>query len=306
MKHMSKDYSNDPYKNSLLLLETLPYIKRFRNKKMVIKLGGAVLQDENLLKDLAQDIVMLQFVGIQVIVVHGGGPQINQMLKDLNINSSFVEGRRVTDKASIKVIDMVLSGYLNKKIVSFINQEGGKAVGISGQDGLLALAETFTLNSNDKAEGISLGYVGKTTGESIDTHILYALLEKSYIPVISPTAPNSDGEILNVNADVMAGAISVALQAEKFILLSDTNGVQKNEERLPQLTIKEIHKLIDDKVIKDGMLPKIQSCIYAIENGVKKVHIINGTNPHTLLLEIFTDAGIGTMINGNSPKINSK
>lgn len=282
-----------------LLLEALPYIQRFAGKIIVVKYGGAAQTDASLRAGFARDVVLLKFVGIHPVIVHGGGPQITRMLDVLGIKSTFVDGHRVTDSASMDVVEMMLSGLINKEIVSLIQQAGGRAVGISGKDGCLALARPHHLTKtleDGRTEEVSLGQVG--TIERIEPDILHSLIDGGYIPVIAPVSPDADGRSMNINADTMAGEIASALKADKLILLTDTKGVLHGDQVLTGLTPGRVRRLIGEGVIKGGMIPKVECCLNAIDRGVARTHIIDGRVPHALLLEIFTDEGVGTLITG--------
>ena len=280
------------------LLEALPYIQKFKGKSIVIKYGGAAMNQADLRAQFAQDVVLLRLVGMHPVIVHGGGPQINQLLTDLKIPSEFVDGHRITDEASMEVVEMVLSGSVNKSIVSLINKAGGRAVGISGKDGHLArgILHELEKKTDSGTEKVSLGRVGTVDINKIDTSILTLLDDSGYIPIIAPVTVDSDGHSLNINADTMAGAIAAALQAEKLILLTDTPGVLHEGKTITGLKFDDVKELINNKVIHGGMLPKVDCCLHAIEHGVNRAHIIDGRVPHALLLEIFTDKGVGTLI----------
>jgi acetylglutamate kinase len=280
-----------------VLIEALPYIRKFYGKTIVIKYGGHAMVDEELQKNFARDIVLLKFVGINPIIVHGGGPQIGDMLKKLNIQSTFVSGMRVTDKETMNVVEMVLVGLVNKNIVSLINSNGGKAIGLSGKDGNLILAEKLYIEEENfykTPEIIDLGHVGKV--KKVNSEVLN-LISKEYIPVIAPVGIGEDYEPYNINADLVAGAVAASLGAEKLILLTDVRGVLDKEGALiSSLTVQEIEDLKNNNIIYGGMLPKMDSVKSALMGGVKKVHIIDGRILHSVLLEIFTDKGIGTQI----------
>ncbi len=279
------------------LLESLPYIKKFSNKTIVIKYGGAAMIKDELKESFASDIVLLKYIGINPVIVHGGGPEINHILEILKLPVQFIKGHRVTDLATMEIVEMVLSGKLNKQIMSLINSKGGNAVGISGRDGKFALAEIQKIEILDelgKTELVDLGLVGKIT--SINPEFLNALISSNIIPVISPVAEDQFGQALNINADTMAGEIASALGAEKLILLTDTEGVLVQKKLAGKLSESEIVKLISDGEISGGMIPKVECCLNAIRNGVNKTHIIDGRIPHSILLELFTDEGTGTLI----------
>jgi acetylglutamate kinase len=272
-----------------VLLEALPYIRRFAGKTVVIKYGGHAMTDDALKHAFARDIVLLKFVGIHPVVVHGGGPQIDSMLSDLNISSTFVRGMRVTDHATMKVVEMVLAGQINGEIVSMINLAGGKAVGFSGKDGALIVARRVGSDNGD------LGQVGEVVG--VNPELVRALQAQDFIPVIAPVAASPEGESLNINADIAAGKIAEALQAEKLLLLTDVQGIKDAKGALIRtLSSSEARDLIGEGVVKAGMIPKVDCCLEALRGGVKKVHVIDGRVRHAVLLELFTDQGVGTEV----------
>ncbi len=272
------------------LLEALPYIKKFAGSVFVIKYGGAAMEEEALKKEFAKDVALLKYVGIHPVVVHGGGPMIGKLLKDLQIPTRFVDGLRVTDEKTLEVVEMVLSGRVNKEIVKNINDMGGKAIGLSGKDGRLLLAR--------QVEGRDVGLVGDVT--SVDVAIIKDISKHGYIPVIAPIADGEDGKAYNINADTAAGSIAAALNAEKFILLTDVEGVMGADGKLISLLKRsEIERLLNDKVVTGGMIPKVTCCINALRAGVREAHVVDGRVPHAILLEIFTDMGIGTEITGD-------
>ena len=288
-----------------ILLEALPYIRRFTGKTIVIKFGGAAMASDELARQFARDIVLLQHVGIKPVIVHGGGPQISRLLKELNIPSEFVDGHRVTDQAAMDVVEMVLAGKINKGIVALINNEGGRAAGISGKDGSLALAEPHSLKRTNDAghtEEVSLGRVGRIRKDGINPEILKALEDNSYVPVIAPVATDEAGNSLNINADTMAGAVASSLKAEKLILLTDTAGVLVDDETITGLGPDDVHRLKETGKITGGMIPKVDCCLQALYSGVNRTHIIDGRVPHAVLLEIFTDRGVGTLISNDFDK----
>jgi acetylglutamate kinase len=282
-----------------ILLETLPYIRRFYNKTIVIKYGGHAMVDNELKDNFAKDVVMMKYIGINPVVVHGGGPQIGDLLKKVGKESKFVQGMRVTDEETMNIVEMVLVGMVNKEIVGLINRHGGNAVGLSGKDGNLINAEKYYLNE-EKAkftppEIIDIGLVGKV--KSINSQLIMTLTQNNFIPVIAPTGAGDKGETYNINADVVAGEIAAALKAEKLLLLTDVPGVLDKDKRLINtMTNDEALKLIDDGTIEGGMFPKIKCCLKALKGGVGKTHIIDGRLKHAVLLEVFTDKGIGTEI----------
>ena len=282
-----------------ILLEALPYIKSFYNKTIVIKYGGSAMVSDDLKENFALDIVMMKYIGINPVVVHGGGPQIDQTLKALGIQSRFIEGQRVTNKETIDVVEMVLGGKVNKEIVSLINHQGGTAVGITGKDGDMIFAKRHKRVNHspemDRPEIIDLGLVGEIA--KVNPRILETLDRNEFIPVIAPIGKGKKGETLNINADFMAAKIASALKAEKLVLMTDTEGVKNKAGKLQSgLTRKQASDLIRSKVIRDGMLPKVNCCLDALKSGVHKTHIIDGRIRHALLLEIFTEEGIGTQI----------
>jgi len=282
-----------------ILLETLPYIRRFYNKTIVIKYGGHAMVDNELKDKFAQDVVMMKYIGINPVVVHGGGPQIGDLLKKVGKESKFIQGMRVTDEETMNIVEMVLVGMVNKEIVGLINRHGGNAVGLSGKDGNLIIAEKYYLNE-EKAkytppEIIDIGLVGKV--KSINSQLIMTLTQNNFIPVIAPTGAGDKGETYNINADVVAGEIAAALKAEKLLLLTDVPGVlDKNKNLINTMNNDEALKLIDDGTVEGGMFPKIKCCLKALKGGVGKTHIIDGRLKHAVLLEVFTDKGIGTEI----------
>ncbi len=292
-----------------ILLEALPYIRKFRGKTFVIKYGGSAMIDENLRESFAQDVLLLKFVGINPVVVHGGGKHINQMLEKLGIAPEFVGGIRKTTKEVMHIVEMVLSGDINKDIVALINKHSGEniyAVGLSGRDGRLLKARKIDRDYFIKKLGIEppsadIGMVGEI--EQVNTELLLTLIARNYIPVIAPIGVGSKGEAYNINADIAAAAVAAALKAEKLIYLTDTEGVKDKEGNLiKKLKDDQIERLIKNGTIAGGMIPKVRSAEEALKSGVKKVHIVDGRLPHSILLEIFTDEGVGTEITlvGNS------
>jgi len=287
----------DPHQRAQVLIEALPYIRRFNGSTMVIKYGGHAMLEEGLKESFALDVTLLWYVGIRPIVVHGGGPQIGRMLKDLAVESTFVDGMRVTDEKTMEVVEMVLTGQTNKEIVTRINLAGGRAVGISGKDGGLIMAERLLYKKvfQDGEKEIDLGLVGEV--KEIRPEILHALTENGFIPVISPVAGSETGIGYNLNADTAAGQIAAALKARKLILLTDTQGVLDEQGKLiSTLRAQDVEEMIRNDVIKGGMVPKVRCCLDALKMGVKKAHIIDGRIKHSILLEIFTDLGVGTEI----------
>ncbi len=288
-----------PLEKVTTLLEALPYIKEFYGKTIVIKYGGNAMVNEKLKSAFAQDIVLLKYVGINPVIVHGGGPQIGELLKKLNIPTKFVGGMRVTDKETMNVVEMVLVGQVNKEIVKLINSHGGNAVGLSGKDGNLIVAQKIDskeyLSQVKAPEIIDLGFVGKV--KKINPEIVNKLLESKFIPVIAPVGIGEDFEAYNINADLVAGEMAAALKAEKLIMLTDVEGLKDKEGILiPSLSRSQISRLIDDGTISGGMIPKVKACEIALTGGVKKAHIIDGRVEHSILLELFTQKGVGTEI----------
>ncbi|MDO4681807.1 MAG: acetylglutamate kinase [Lautropia sp.] len=279
-----------------ILSEALPYIRRFHGKTIVIKYGGNAMTDERLKRSFAHDVVMLKLVGINPVVVHGGGPQIEQALSRMGKKGEFIQGMRVTDEETMSIVEMVLAGQVNKEIVELINTAGGQAVGLTGQDGNLIRAKKMLLPSKDKpGDLIDIGLVGDI--ESCDPAIIRTLTSNSFIPVVAPIGSGEQGETYNINADVVAGKIAEILKAEKLILLTNTAGVLDKDGRLlTGLTSAQIDELFADGTISGGMLPKISSALNAARSGVNAVHIIDGRVDHCLLLEIMTAQGVGTMI----------
>jgi len=281
-----------------VLVEALPFILKYDQKTIVVKYGGNAMTDTGT-DDFSQDIVLMKQTGIDPVVVHGGGPQIGAMLKKLNIQSSFIDGLRITDAAAVEVVEMVLSGSINKQIVTSINAAGGRAIGLSGKDGNLVVARKLHLARTDpasgKTESVDLGFVGEP--EKVNPEVLHAIMKSETIPVIAPIGVGPKGETFNINADTVSGAVACALKAERLILLTDVEGVLDQEKRLiPRLTLREARQLIADGTISGGMIPKIQTAIDAVEGGVNAAVILDGRIPHVLLLELFTEHGAGTLI----------
>jgi acetylglutamate kinase len=279
-----------------ILAEALPYIQRFHGKTIVIKYGGNAMTEEKLKKSFARDVVLLKLVGMNPVVVHGGGPQIDDLLKQLGKKGEFVQGMRVTDAKTMDVVEMVLGGQVNKEIVNLINQHGGRAVGLTGTDGGLIRAKKMLVRAEgDSDELIDIGQVGEV--ESIDPEIVHRLHTHDFIPVIAPLGVGRKGETYNINADLVAGKVAEILKAEKLIVLTNTPGVlDRNGNLLTGLSAKKIDELFADGTISGGMLPKISSALDAVKNGVNTCHIIDGRVEHALLLEVLTDEGVGTLI----------
>lgn len=282
-------------KKAEILIEALPYIQKLFGKTVVIKYGGNAMINDELKTSVMEDITLLKYIGMNPVVVHGGGPDINKALDKFNIKSQFINGLRVTDKATIDIAQMVLVGKTNKEIVSLLNQMGGKAIGLCGIDGNIIECEQYKTMVDGKET--DLGYVGKVT--KVNSKLIELLAKDEYIPVIAPIGIGEGGQSYNINADTVAGEVAAALKAEKLMLLTDVAGVKKamdSDEIVPALTSPDVLDLIDKKIIAGGMIPKVLGCVEALENGVGRTHIIDGRIPHCLLLEIFTNKGIGTMI----------
>ncbi len=288
-----------------ILQEALPYIKEFYGKIFLVKYGGAAMTDKDLRESFIKDIVLLSYIGIKIVIVHGGGPLINEMLQKLNIKTEFVKGIRKTDKDTMEIVEMVLSGHINKDIVSLINKQSGeeiKSIGISGRDGNLIVAKKMSakeyfedIGIKDLEEELDLGYVGKIV--KINKNFVEKLLLENFIPVIAPIGVDKNGNPYNINADMAASELAKALKVKKLIFLSDTDGIyDKNKNIIKTIDSKKALELIKERVIDGGMVPKVKSAIEALKEGVEKVHLINGKIAHSILLEIFTDEGIGTEI----------
>lgn len=290
-----------------VLTEALPYIQRFSDKTLVIKYGGNAMIDDDLKNSFARDVVLMKAVGINPIIVHGGGPQIGDLLERVGKESHFVAGMRVTDSETMDMVEMVLGGLVNKSIVSLINSHGGRAVGLTGKDGGMIRAKKLLLSPSDPAvnvsEVIDLGHVGEV--ESIDTSVVDMLVNSDFIPVIAPIGVDDSGRSYNINADLVAGKLAEVLKAEKLILLTNTSGLLDGDGNLlTGLDARQVNKLIDEGVIYGGMLPKIACALAAVNAGVSSAHIIDGRVQHAALLEIFTDEGVGTLIRGGETQLN--
>ena len=288
-----------PFDQARILSEALPHMQRYDEEIVVVKYGGHAMADEAAAREFARDIVLLEQTAINPVVVHGGGPQIGQMLDRLGIKSQFAAGLRVTDAATMEVVEMVLAGSINKQIVSFINQAGGKAIGLCGKDGDMVKARRVARSVIDPETGqerqVDLGFVGEP--EKVDTTVLNQIIGRELIPVLAPIATSAEGATFNVNADTFAGAIAGALKAKRLLLLTDVPGVlDKSKSVIPELTVDEARRLIADGTISGGMIPKVETCMYALDQGVEAVVIVDGTVPHAVLLELFTDHGAGTLI----------
>jgi acetylglutamate kinase len=285
-----------------VLTEALPYIQRFAGKTIVVKYGGNAMVDEELKNSFARDIVLMKLVGMNPVVVHGGGPQIGKLLERIGKKSEFVQGMRVTDRETMDVVEMVLGGLVNQEIVNLMNQHGGKAVGLTGKDGRLIRARKMTLTKQPADERlppeiIDIGHVGEV--HQIDPRIVELLDTADFIPVIAPIGVGDDGATYNINADVVAGKLAITLKAEKLMLLTNTSGVlDKQQQLLRRLSAKEANALIADGTISGGMLPKVNFALDAVASGVRACHIVDGRVPHAVMLEIFTDQGVGTLIGG--------
>jgi acetylglutamate kinase len=281
------------------IIEALPYLKRYEGRTFVVKYGGHAMGDEKAAAAFAQDIVLLRHAGINPVVVHGGGPQINQMLERLKIQSTYVRGLRVTDAATVEIVEMVLAGSINKQIVGSIGRAGGTAVGLSGKDGALIMARKLTRTERDPGSNIEraldLGFVGEP--ERVDPALLERLTAADIIPVIAPIGLGANGETYNINADTVAGHVAAATGAARFFLLTDVPGVlDKDKNLLPELTLSQCRALIEDGTISGGMIPKVETCMHAVEHGVEGAVIMDGRLPHQMLLEIFTARGVGTLV----------
>lgn len=281
-----------------VLIEALPYIKEFSGKTFIIKYGGSIINNEKAKLSFIEDVVLLKLVGINIVIVHGGGPNISNMLNKLNISTEFINGLRVTDEHTMEIVEMVLSGKINKEIVGELCKHGISSIGISGRDSSLIVAKkTHTYNGEEK---IDLGHVGEV--DELNIQVLNDLIEKGYVPVVSPVGADYSGNIYNINADYVASAISSKLKAEKLILLSDVEGLYKDmndpDSFISEVTAVEVQEYMYEGIISGGMIPKMQCCIQAINEGTKDVHVIDGRKEHSLLLEVFTNSGSGTMIRG--------
>jgi len=282
-----------------ILIEALPYIRRFYGMTIVIKYGGHAMVDDQLKADFARDITLMKFIGMNPVVIHGGGPQINKVLDQMGIQHKFVKGMRLTDEATMDVVEMVLGGKVNKDIVAQINQQGGKAVGLSGKDGGLIQAKKLHIvyqeDENKPPEIIDPGLVGEVT--QINPGIINTLSQQGFVPIIAPVGAGDSGETYNINADLVAGSVAAALSAKRLIFLTDVDGVLNSSgELISSIDVEKINRMMKEKTISGGMIPKIEYALKALKNGVEKAHIINGRKRHALLLELFTDKGIGTEV----------
>lgn len=285
-----------------VLIEALPYIKTFAGKTVVIKYGGAAMTDEALKRSVALDVILMRYVGMQPVVVHGGGPEITKAMEQAGLRPTFISGFRVTDRETMKIVEMVMVGQINQELVALINSSGGSAVGLSGKDGGLIRAKkagpaTAEPSADPVVPEVDLGFVGEIV--AVDERVLLALERDGFTPVVAPTGVDEAGVTYNINADLAAGAIASALRAEKLIFLTDTDGIlDKDGALMPALNRQRVEQLVTDGVISGGMLPKVRACLTALDKGVEKTHIVNGTIPHALLLEFFTSEGVGTEIIG--------
>ena len=293
------DVPADPHQQAAILMQALPHMLRYDDATVVVKYGGHAMGDEDKAREFARDMVLLEQSGINPVVVHGGGPQIGAMLAKLGIKSAFAGGLRITDKATVEIVEMVLAGSINKQIVGMINAEGGRAIGLCGKDGNMVIARkahgAVHRTESGVDEEIDLGFVGEPS--KVDTTVLDQVLGRELIPVLAPVAMGEDGETYNVNADTFAGAIAGALGAKRLLFLTDVPGVlDANKKLIDKLRVDEIRQLIAEGVVTGGMIPKVQTCIYAIEQGVEGVVILDGKQPHSVLVELLTDGGAGTLI----------
>jgi acetylglutamate kinase len=292
---MTDALNASPQHKSEILMQALPHMLRYDDAIIVVKYGGHAMGDEDKERDFARDMVLLEQSGVNPVVVHGGGPQIGAMLKKLGIESRFSGGLRVTDKATMEIVEMVLAGAINKQIVGSINAQGGRAIGLCGKDGNMVTARKVTRASSPGEDVVDLGFVGEP--DKVDMTVLEQILGRELIPVLAPVAQGGDGETYNVNADTFAGAVAGALKAKRLLFLTDVPGVlDKSGQLIKELKVGEIHGLIADGTITGGMIPKVETCIYAIEKGVEGVVILDGKIPHAVLIELLTDHGAGTLI----------
>jgi acetylglutamate kinase len=298
---------NKLIKKANILVETLPYIRAFADKTIVIKYGGNAMTEESLKHKFAQDIVLMKYVGINPVIVHGGGPQIDEMLNRLGIEAKFRQGVRVTDEKTMEIVEMVLAGKINMEIVDLLNRHGGRAVGVSGKDGGFITAKPLTVAAwieslgmemdadSDSETDDTFGYVGDI--QSINPRLIEKLQQDNFIPVIAPIGTDREGNTYNINADLVAGAVAASLKAEKLLMLTDVKGIRNAQGRhISTLSRKDMQRLVKKGVIREGMLPKVHACLEALDGGVQKAHIIDGRMPHAILLEVFTHKGIGTEI----------
>jgi len=286
---MTDTLKGSPQEQAEILMQALPHMLRYDDSVIVVKYGGHAMGDEEVARRFAKDMVLLEQSGVNPVVVHGGGPQIGAMLKKLGIKSEFAAGLRITDRATVEIVEMVLAGSINKNLVGYINAQGGRAIGLCGKDGNMVIARKVTDSEVD------LGFVGEP--DKVDTTVLDQVLGRELIPVLAPVAMGADGETYNVNADTFAGAIAGALGAKRLLFLTDVPGVlDKNKQLIKELKVADIRRLIADGTITGGMIPKVETCIYALEQGVEGVVILDGQTPHAVLVELLTDGGAGTLI----------
>lgn len=292
---MTEDAADNALQQAKILMQALPHMLRYDEAIVVVKYGGHAMGDDRLARDFSRDMVLLEQSGVNPVVVHGGGPQIGAMLAKLGIKSEFADGLRVTDKATMEIVEMVLAGYINKQIVGFINSEGGRAIGLCGKDGRMVTAQKLARANHETGKTLDLGFVGDVA--RVDATVLDQLLGRELIPVLAPVAQGVDGETYNINADTFAGAIAGALGAKRLLFLTDVPGVlDKNKQLIKELKVDDIPRLVADGTITGGMIPKVETCIYAIERGVEGVVILDGKLPHAVLIELLTDHGAGTLI----------
>ncbi|CAN2535298.1 MAG TPA: acetylglutamate kinase [Methylosinus sp.] len=292
---MTEDSADSALQQARILMQALPHMLRYDEAIVVVKYGGHAMGDDTVARDFSRDMVLLEQSGVNPVVVHGGGPQIGAMLGKLGIKSEFADGLRVTDKATMEIVEMVLAGYINKQIVGFINSEGGRAIGLCGKDGRMVTAEKLARPAHENGKSIDLGFVGEVA--KVDTTVLDQLLGRELIPVLAPVAQGLDGETYNINADTFAGAIAGALGAKRLLFLTDVPGVlDKDKQLIKELKVSDIPGLVADGTITGGMIPKVETCMYAIERGVEGVVILDGKLPHAVLIELLTDHGAGTLI----------
>ena len=289
---------HDTMEKAKVVLEALPYIREFYGKWVVIKYGGHAMKDDHLKRAFALNVVLLKYIGLNPVIVHGGGPQIGQMLEQLNIASTFCQGQRVTDKATMDIVEMVLVGRVNKEIVNLINLNGGKAVGVSGKDGGLLQAKKLEIEVKDDdgfAQNVDLGCVGEIV--EVRTDLIYSLEKEGFIPIIAPVGVGEEGETYNINADSVAGSVAAALGAKKLVLLTDVTGVLDEQgNRVRSLNEEQVDEAIESGLIKGGMIPKVRCCLHALKGGAQKAHILDGRLENSIILEMFTPTGIGTQI----------
>ena len=295
---MTDASQTSPQLQAEILMQALPHMLRYDESIIVVKYGGHAMGDEEVARSFARDMVLLEQSGVNPVVVHGGGPQIGAMLKKLGIKSEFAAGLRITDKATVEIVEMVLAGSINKQIVGFINAAGGRAIGLCGKDGNMVTATKVTRvldHALNQEVDLDLGFVGDPS--KVDTTVLDQVLGRELIPVLAPVCQGADGETYNVNADTFAGAIAGALKAKRLLFLTDVPGVlDKDKQLIKELSVSQIRALIADGTITGGMIPKVETCIYAIEQGVEGVVILDGKTPHAVLIELLTDGGAGTLI----------